>query len=446
MQFVIDIAFISFFSLVYIYFFLSFFFKKKFVFLLFLLTFITFYDYTFINISPFVSPVAFYIIKSWQEYLLLFLLILIVLTQKTKPLYLNKFDQHFLFSFLFLTVAGSIAGIIYGTSINQIYLGWRMYLLPLLWPFLLYKTSIFKEVPAKTMIYYFIAVSIIIVFIAFYQNLTFNDNLKNLWFYDYIDKLNPIDEHPFDFVRDDKLRATSIFVSPLIYASFLSYALLNIVYYILLRNASKLKILLSLLILFLLCYGQYLSRTRIGFIILIVSLCCSFVVYFKPSLKFAYSILMPVIFLTGTFVSLLFGVTEDLSALGRLIQYASLPENFVPIGLGFGAEMTNVYFDSFYISVTLLFGVFVPLYLRLYILMLKKIKVNAYNIKYVEGDTYSKVLFYSSYGFFFSFIYTFGFHFTAGSATLQIFYLLLFYFISKFETKHKDVAQPVLAS
>jgi hypothetical protein len=334
---------------------------------------------------------------------------------------------------LLLTVICSFVGMMVGTSANQVFLGWRMYMLPLFWSFLLYKTGVMKLVPAKTIIYFLVLVSSFTVIYGVYQDVTFNGNLKSLWFYNFIDKLNPIEDHPFDFIRDEELRITGIFVSPLIYASFLSYALLIGAYYIFLGKPNLLKKTLAFFILLFLVYGQLLSRTRIGFIILLVGLCCSWLVYKRPSSKFIYSILIPLFFFAVTIISLIFGITEDLSALGRLIQYASVPSNFASPGLGFGAEMTNVFFDSFYISVTLLFGVFVPVYLSLYYFLLKKINGYSYFVKNINTDRFSAILYYSSYGFFFSFIYTFGFHFTMGSATVQIFYLLLFYFISKYE-------------
>ena len=418
----------------YCYFFLSFFLQKKTIFVLLLLALITFYDFTFINIASFVTPAVLYLVKSWQEYLLLFLCLYLIATARKRPLEFNRFDKWFMLSTLSLTVIGFIAGLVNNIPVMQIFLGWRMYLMPLLWSFILYKTGIFRQVTSRVLIHFFVFVSIVIVLFAIYQNLTFNDNLRNLWFYEYIDKLNPIEDHPFDFIRDEQLRVTGIFVSPLIYSSFLSYCMLILIYYVLFRKTVWLKKITAMGILALLVYGQLLSRTRIGFIILIVGLCCSFLVYLRPFSKYALSILIPLMFLAATMISLVFGITEDLSALGRLVQYATLPSNFSILGMGFGAEMTNVFFDSFYISVIVLFGAFVPLYLNLYYFLLKAVNRQAVHMKYVEGNPSNKILFYSSYGFFFSFIYTFGFHFSIGSATIQIFYLMLFYFISKFES------------
>jgi hypothetical protein len=50
-------------------------------------------------------------------------------------------------------------------------------------------------------------------------------------------------------------------------------------------------------------------------------------------------------------------------------------------------------------------------------------------------------LFYAAYGFLFSFIYIFGFHFIISSATIQIFYLLLFTCIAKFEIVSSSLPQ-----
>jgi hypothetical protein len=429
----VNILAIFFFLIAYSFFFLSFFYEKKWIFLLLLLGLITFYDFIFINISSFVSPAVLYVIKSWQEYLLLFLL-LILFFFRDRFADLNKFDRGFLGCFLFLTLTSAAVGIANGTDFMSVFLGWRMYMMPVLWSFLLYKTSIFKQTPSRLIVYFLAMASIVVVLFGIYQNLTFYDNLRNLWFYDFIDKLNPIEDHPFDFIRDDQLRVTSIFVSPLIYACFLSYTLLLLVFYLVMRKRQTVKRIVAVLLLAFIVYGQILSRTRIGFIILVVGLCCSFLIYFKPSSKLGLSIFIPFLFLITTMMSLIAGVTEDLSALGRLIQYASLASNFVLAGLGFGAELTNVYFDSLYISVFILFGAFALVYLWLYYVLLKKVNSFSLYVKLIEENFYNSLLYYSSYGFFFSFIYTFGFHFSIGSATIQIFYLMLFYFISKFES------------
>jgi hypothetical protein len=413
--------------------FLSFFFKEKWIFLLFLLGLITFYDFIFINLSSYVSPAVLYATKSWQEYLTLFLL-LILLISKSRFTALNKFDSWFLSFFLFLTVLSAAVGMANGISFMQVFLGWRMYMMPLLWSFLLYKTSIFRQIPSKVVVHFLAIVSVIVITVGIYQNMNFNGDLRRLWFYDFIDKLNPIDDHPFDFIRDDQLRVTGIFVSPLIYASFLSYSLLILTFYILLKKHALIKKMIAFLLLAFILYGQILSRTRIGFIIFMVGLACSFLAYFKPLLKYGWSVLIPLLFVITTLISLIAGITEDLSALGRLIQYASLPSNFVILGQGFGAEMTNVFFDSFYISIIVLFGMFVPIYIWLYLVLLKKMNQKAVYVKYVEPGIYNRILYYASYGFFFSFIYTFGFHFSIGSATIQIFYLMLFYFVSKFQS------------
>ncbi|MEI6947307.1 hypothetical protein V9K67_08940 [Paraflavisolibacter sp. H34] len=445
MQALIDILFLFFFSLVYVYFFLSFFYREKAVFFFFLICFIAFYDIVFISISPYVSPIVLNIIKSWQEYLFLFLLFLLMMPGKNKSFYLNKFDRTFLFSFILLTAVGSVGGMMNGTPAGQVFLGWRMYLLPFLWSFLLYKTSIFNRISSRFVINLLISVTVFIVLFAIYQQLTFDNDLKRLWFYDYINRLNPIEDHEFDFIRDGQLRVTSIFVSPLIYASFLSFSMLMLIFRIFIKREPLIGKVVPAMLLVLLGYGQVLSRTRIGFIILLVGLCCSFLVYFRPSSKFLFSFFVPIAFLSVTFISLIFGVTDDLSALGRLIQYSSLPSNFVPMGMGFGAEMTNVYFDSFYISVILLFGIFVPLYLRFYLVPLRKMNEHARYLRYEERDSSNRILYYSCYGFFFSFLYTFGFHFTIGSATVQLFYLLLFFFVSRFEKLAEKKPQKMLA-
>ncbi|WP_132051652.1 hypothetical protein [Pseudocnuella soli] len=335
-------------------------------------------------------------------------------------------------SFIALTLTGIITGIVQKNEISQVFLGWRMYLLPFLWAFLLYKTSFFKHTKAVTIVRYLVFVPVLIVLVALYYNEVYRQDLRILWFYNFIDEINPIESHAFDFIRDDKLRATGIFVSPLIYATYLSISLIILFFYLLFSRRSFLKSFGLFSILLLLVYGQYLSRTRIGFIIFAVALIGSALAYFKPSTRFSVFLSVPLILLLFTFLSLGLGFSEDPSALGRLLQYASVPEHFILFGVGFGSELTNVRFDSFYISVLLLFGVLAPLYFRLYFVLLKKMHRCLPYFKSCEHDIHERIIFYAGFGYCLSFLYTFGFHFTAGSATIQMFYLLLFYSISKY--------------
>lgn len=425
-----NVFFLLLFLLLYCLFFISYFLKKKYVFLLFIFCFIIFYDFVFITISPLVSPSVFYVIKSWQEYLTVFLLLVLIISQRYRISSVSFFDTFFLLALVFLTVVGFVGALMNGAALGQAFLGWRMYLLPFLWSFLLYKTGVLERIPASVPVKFIVIISVVIVGFAVFQDWLYQGNLKNLWFYEYINKLNPIVDHEFDFVRGEQLRATSIFVSPLILSSFLSFGLLILMYYILFLKNQWFKMLLALLLFAFLLYGQVLTRTRIGFITIAVGMATSIMARLWPSVKFLFSLMLPIVFAGITFVLLILGVTEDLSALGRLVQYADVPTFFVPLGLGFGSDETNVLFDSYYISVTLLFGIFTPVLAVVYAWLLKKVNALASIIRYPDFDRADRIFYYALYGFSFSFIYTFAFHFTAGSATIQIFIIMLFYFLS----------------
>lgn len=432
-----DLFFLLLFGFVYAFFFTSFFFRKKYIFLCILFSFIVFYDIVFIHIAPLVSPVVFYLIKSWQEYITIFLLLTLALSQPIRPTRFRLIDTVIMSILLLLSLSGFVAALAEGNAPGDGILGWRMYLLPFVWSFLLYKTGIFEYIPSVVAKRYFIVVSLLIVFFAAWQVEMFTGDLKILWFYDYIDKLNPIAEHTFDFIRDDQLRASGIFVSPLIYSSFLSFAMLLVINQLLLSERHALVDILLVIFVCLLFYGQTLSRTRIGFIVFGISFGLSFLLYRWPRLPFFTIAALPVLFALSTITLLILGLSSDPSALGRLTQYASLPEYFRPIGKGFGAGETMVFFDSYYLSITVLFGLLTPLFLLLYYRLLKNISWISRVIRDTTFNTDDRIVYFAGVGFCLSFIYTFAFHFTTGATTFQLFVFLLFYLIANFAQRFR---------
>jgi hypothetical protein len=112
------------------------------------------------------------------------------------------------------------------------------------------------------------------------------------------------------------------------------------------------------------------------------------------------------------------------------LPYASFVKDFKLFGLGFGHKLTDTYFDSWYISTLLLFGVLFPAFLYIHFLLLKKIHYNTFFYKTSLVSAHEKAFFYSTYGFLVSFIYTFAFQYLLGSATVYFLYISTFLLIS----------------
>src|SRR5882757_10048870 len=102
-----NIIFIIIFCLFYFIFITSFAIKNKNIFMFLFVLIIFFYDYVFISISENLDSIVFFAIKSWQEYLFFFSVLLIVVKTKIKgTLTYSDFDRNILFILLFLTIYG----------------------------------------------------------------------------------------------------------------------------------------------------------------------------------------------------------------------------------------------------------------------------------------------------------------------------------------------------
>jgi hypothetical protein len=142
----------------------------------------------------------------------------------------------------------------------------------------------------------------------------FYGDLKDLWFYEYINKLTPLEEARPNYVRENNLRATGFFVSPLIYSSFLSYTTLIVFFYLIILRKITWKFIL-LIVLAVLIYGLLIARTRIGLIISCLGFISSILVYYRRMLSIRKVIVLALGMITLTFAALLFGLTSDPSAL-----------------------------------------------------------------------------------------------------------------------------------
>lgn len=418
------------FFIFYTAFFASFLWKKATLFIIFLILIIFFYEFLFIQISDFVDDTVFYLIKSWQEYLFaivlcfIFIKILIINTVKY-----SATDKRIFTILLLLTISGFAASLFQSVSIFDAFLGWRTYILPIFLNYLLYYSDHLFNSSTRAINYTLITFSCIMVLYASYLEASFNGDLTSLFFYDYVNEISPIEQGRYNYVRDDQLRATGFFVSPLIYSSFLGYTSLILLYYILFSKIKK-RIWFFFLFVFIL-YGQYIARTRIGLVNFGVGIISTFLIYYKPYISLRKIVYIPIVLIVLTFIGLITGLTSDPSALGRLVQYTSIPDNFKVTGLGFGDPLTTVFFDSWYISALLLFGLLFPIYVYLHILLLKKIHPYVSFYKTDLVSIHEKVFFFANYGFFISFIYMFAFQYILGSATIYIFYIMIFLIISK---------------
>ncbi len=412
--------------------------KKYFFFVLLFLT--VFHDFIFINIGYIASESVTYVVKSWQEYLTLFL-VFIALSKVKNGI---KTKTFFLFiAVLLLTFWGVIVGIYERTSLFEVYVGWRSYILPILIGLLLLVCNSFNGLDLKYFYNLIVFIALIIVFGALYQKLLFikydfydvnpsNKNflkgreiiLSNFWFFDKFGALHMLQSWP-NYVREGTVRVTSLFVSPIVLAEFLVIPMIIVMAKILYatRISDKTR---GLVMLISMLYVSYMTSTRIGILLALISLTIFFLLT-KAKLSAGILWLFIVGILFSTFFSLIILNVGDDSAQGRLTQYIEMVNIFSMKGYGFGSPQTDVYFDSMYISVLMLFGAAAFIYFLLHLLIVQTI----YSTLRFIVDINGRILSITAITLALSFSFAFAFHYSIGSGTISLLYFILFLAFSK---------------
>jgi hypothetical protein len=382
-----------------------------------------FYDYVFINLSYTLSPSIVFVLKSWQEFLL-FLTFIFLGSHLIIKGKIRISQENYLFFLVFmLSVYGVVVGIISSNGIFKVFLSWRSYALTIFLLMLVSKANRFQGVSYSLLRSFILCVGVIVVVIGIFQHNSFDGNLSTLWFYRYFENIErgSIDSSYFNFIRDGTLRTTSVFVSPLIYSMVVGMVFLLAFFSVIFEKKRIIKLFYLFLCLFF-SYGLAIANARIGIVMLLVGIACGLVVLCFPRIKFPFLFIIPIAGILATIIMMVMGVINDLSALGRLRQYLEFFELFNLIGYGFGDYRTMTFYDSWYISVFLLFGVMSIGYIYLHYLLFKSLYLTLLHSK---GSTSETIIKYSTLSFGFSFVYIFAFQYTIGGPALFVFYLLM---------------------
>ncbi len=361
-------------------------------------------------------------LKGWQEVILIFSLTTFLQSGKKLP---RK-----AFIFFFLGILGCVTGLINGNSIDQIIQGFRIYLLLPFSLFLLLETGNFRRTPIYS------AALLLLVFCCFsvgysiWLDSQFNGELCFLWFYDFVDKIHPIEAARFNYIRNEGLRATGFFISPLIQSAILGFSTLISLRFILNKKAPYWDRLPYFLICCILICGLYYCRTRIGWIILVGGLLQWLGLQLFNRHRHYNPFLLPVSLIFLTFFWLLSGLSTDPSANGRIDQYAFCFKNLKFWGYGFGHIYTITLFDSLIISAILLFGIFSFLYLLIPIGVCYQLSKIHFQDLLVKNYLKPNFLFQPVFGFSFFILYMMAFQFTTGGPVIQLFYWFAFLILS----------------
>jgi hypothetical protein len=309
----------------------------------------------------------------------------------------------------------------------QIFSGYRMYVLPLLLFSSLDYMGFYNRVNSAILANVLVLFSIISIISTFFQFYTFNGELSSLWFYDYFATVLDIklEDVWFNYLRDDKLRATGLYVNTLINSMVIGFFSLFNFARVLYSDCLKVRM-VSIIILCGLMYALYLTNARIGFVMFFVGTICGLLFFKTRTKNFGLLLSIPLFCIAMTFIALLLGFIRDLSALGRLIQYVEFLSFLKIQGIGIGNDLVITQYDSWYISVLLAFGIFSVFYIGLHYFLVRRLNFDHSNFVKIENNlSKSDLAFYFTiYAFSFSLVYIFAFQFTIGGPALMVFYML----------------------
>lgn len=382
--------------------------------------YICLYDWILINLSYSLPAQLLLGLKSVQEIVVVAIAtVFLVRIAHSGKIRVNVIDNLIL-GITFITVISIFTSLLKGDGISEIIQGLRLYFIPILIPYALFKYRCFENVNITTLTRFFAVLTVCLLIHSAWQVFTFNGDLKSIWFYDFYNtgEKNPIETATYNFIRDDELRATSVFVTS-ITLSVIFYVF-SIIFVVTKIRFWQLWTILSII-------GIELSQTRVGYFLLVISLGIYLQKKFMPKNKYYY--LIPIFAIIVTFISLIFQITGDESALGRLVQYASFPENFSLTGNGIGNKYALVFYDSFYISLLMCYGVFALYYIYVYYKMTTIVinyntsNCNTKNKTYISGNCNIAI----------SFLYLYAFQFVAGSFAMSLVWLLIFISLSKLQ-------------
>lgn len=315
------------------------------------------YDWIFICIGYALPSQIVLILKSFSE-ILIMLFLLLLLARTGRYVVVEKIDV------LIAVFCGIpfITSILSGGGFSSLALsGYKDFFFVYIISYLLLKSR-YLVVDYRVLD----IITIIVSTGAILQTFFFNGNLETLWFYNSFDNLpeNPVDVGYYNYLKDDALRATSCFVTPIDLS--ITSAML-IIYHVSQVFANKEKSAGQLMLAIYAFVGLWISQTRVGLVIVAIGICTLILLKIKKnkiSLWILY--LIPLSFIALTFLMMVVGKIDDYSALGRMVQYANFINDFSLMGGGIGDYDAIFKYDSFLLCSFKMMGIFAILYFILY--------------------------------------------------------------------------------
>lgn len=292
---------------------------------------------------------------------------------------------------------------------------------------LLYSRDDFK---GGDLAYGLVISSILVISYAFYQSITISKP-EDFWYWDHFVSLG-FEQNEWDVFRDGKPRISSFFTSSLDFSLYLLACLPFFLggLYFSSKSTNYFKVCLYILIILITLFAIFQSTVRSALIgaALMIVLFLFFLVSKKRALLILVALLSFILSVSLTFYVIIFGYTDDLSALGRLTQWLDFFELIIskPI-FGLGVSKIGIageyWFDSFWINYFLSFGLVLGLIGVFFIL---SIYYKSLSFLCINKDSFQAYVLLPMYLNVPVFFYLFIFQSFARSPSLYLFFLTLF--------------------
>lgn len=362
-----------------------------------------FYDWIFIHIiDGFGENIITSGLKLIYEVFLVYLFITLIVKKKRT----TKISVGIKYIIVVLFY-GIIISLLNGDGLSDILSGVRIFIEPIIAGYLFFANGYFSHLKIKKIYRFLSIVTIALFLMTLYQYYAYKTE-TDLWFYNYMSKYKKLDfgSNLYNYFRDDSIRASSFFVSPI--DASLIYSFLFIFFFMYRKISHSSYVMFSICLL-----SVLLSKTRIGLVVIFIFLGISILRRHR-----VLSCLIPLLAITFTFITIIFGYTDEPSALGRIPQYLIFYNDFKPLGYGIGNENSLVVYDSYLLSVLYAFGICgIFLFYFFY-------KYYKFSVPLIDK---SNLIFYV-YVLLLSSIYIISFQFFAGNSSYK--YLIIMFFIA----------------
>ncbi len=345
-----------------------------------------FHDFLFIALYG--TPL--YLFAIWKDLIVVYFILFLFLSTMKETLIkykLNKNKYLYLKIVLIFIIIGLFS---FNNGLIQNINNFRYYILLFFFSLVLGK---FLALDEKINFLYFkrtFIISLILVIIyGYYQYLTISMP-DDFWYWNHFVSLG-FELKEWDVIRNGKPRVASFFTSSIEFSFFLviCYAFVLSNFYLESRY-NIIKMFLYLFLLINILFSIYISTVRTGIIaavgITTILIILIFIKNNRKRLIISYLIFLSMVI--STFIYIMSGGTDDLSALGRVIQWKEffeLIQKNIFLGLGISeiGPLGNYWFDSFFINLFLSFGIFFGFYFLLYYIKIyKSIVLNISNKQY----------------------------------------------------------------